>query len=216
MVLFIHGKGTGEVTFKRCATREEAEEISSSHNGKYNFVVGSYDELVGANVPLLLLQGLLPSPASWKGTHRQKLEKEVWKTMSDEQKQAADQAKAEKKAAAEAAKAEKARLAAEKKAAADQKKAAAEAAKAEKARLAAEKKAAAAAPKAPKASEFDPSEVITLTVEKNPKREGSASHGRFALYQNGMTVEAALAAGVKAEDLRWDLGRRYITISKAL
>ena len=53
---------------------------------------------------------------------------------------------------------------------------------------------------------------ITLLVETNPKREGSAAHGRFGLYKTGMTVAAFLAAGGTRSDLRWDSARNFVRI----
>lgn len=45
--------------------------------------------------------------------------------------------------------------------------------------------------------------VITH-VAPNPKKPGSASYDRYALYRVGMTVNEAIAAGVKREDIAWD------------
>jgi len=53
---------------------------------------------------------------------------------------------------------------------------------------------------------------ITLLAESNPKREGSAAHGRFALYKSGMTVSEYLAAGGTRSDLRWDAARNFVRI----
>jgi len=53
---------------------------------------------------------------------------------------------------------------------------------------------------------------ITLLVDSNPKREGSAAHGRFEKYKTGMTVAAFLAAGGTRSDLRWDSERNYVRI----
>lgn len=60
----------------------------------------------------------------------------------------------------------------------------------------------------PKAKEA----TIKLLVEANPKRPGSKSHARFALYVDGMTVEAFLAAGGKRADLAWDAAHGYIAV----
>ena len=54
--------------------------------------------------------------------------------------------------------------------------------------------------------------TITLAVSENPKRAGSTSAARFDLYVNGMTVAAALEAGVTAADIRWDVGHNFITL----
>lgn len=65
--------------------------------------------------------------------------------------------------------------------------------------------------------------VITLGSDKdgkkygadnNPKRAGSAAAGRFAAYKDGMTIDAALKAGVRSDDLSFDSHetRKFITI----
>ena len=41
-------------------------------------------------------------------------------------------------------------------------------------------------------------------------RAGSAAAERYALYQVGMTLDAALAAGIWRADIRWCLKKRYI------
>lgn len=45
---------------------------------------------------------------------------------------------------------------------------------------------------------------VIVYVAPNPKKPGSASFERFALYREGMTVNEAIAAGVKREDIAWD------------
>jgi len=60
---------------------------------------------------------------------------------------------------------------------------------------------------------FTDDQVITLKSEKNPKREGTAAFDRFALYRNGMTVQAALAAGVTRGDLAYDTDHEYIVVA---
>ena len=68
------------------------------------------------------------------------------------------------------------------------------------------------------------SAVITLGTDKegvkfgpknNPKREGSASAGRFANYRDGMTIEKALAAGLTSGDIVFDSDpkRGFITLT---
>jgi hypothetical protein len=52
--------------------------------------------------------------------------------------------------------------------------------------------------------------VVKMLVQENPKRGASAQ--RFALYRDGMTVAAALAAGVQRADLRWDLAHGWIAV----
>jgi hypothetical protein len=67
------------------------------------------------------------------------------------------------------------------------------------------------------------SAVISLGTDKdgkkygpdnNPKRAGSAAATRFALYKDGMTVEAALKAGLRSDDIAFDLHetRKFITV----
>jgi hypothetical protein len=96
------------------------------------------------------------------------------------------------------------------------------AAKAEK--KAAEKpaKKAAAAPKAPKAKAgngagqmtrlFPMDAKIKLLVKGNPKREGGKSAKRFSAYKDGMTVQEALKAGLKAADLKYDESKKFIAV----
>lgn len=54
--------------------------------------------------------------------------------------------------------------------------------------------------------------IITAIVP-NPKKEGTDSHTRFSLYQEGQTVSAALAAGVKRADIKWDTDREFIKLA---
>ncbi len=51
---------------------------------------------------------------------------------------------------------------------------------------------------------------ISLLTKENPKRGASAV--RFAIYKNGMTVEAFLAAGGTRADLRWDTAHGFIAV----
>lgn len=55
-------------------------------------------------------------------------------------------------------------------------------------------------------------QVITVLADKNPKREGSAAHDRFAKYRSGMTVAQAVAAGVTRGDLTFDADHSFIKI----
>ena len=67
-----------------------------------------------------------------------------------------------------------------------------------------------------KKSKFESSFSKTLVIgaiKANPKKPGSAAHQRYNLYKTGMTVEAALKAGLRSEDLRWDLRKGHITLS---
>lgn len=57
------------------------------------------------------------------------------------------------------------------------------------------------------------SAVIKLLVQTNPKREGSKARERFAHYVDGMTVGAALDAGVTTPDLVYDTKHGFIAIA---
>ncbi len=59
--------------------------------------------------------------------------------------------------------------------------------------------------------------TIKITTEdgKNPKREGTPSAERFALYKNGMTVKEAKEAGVKAADISYDSEKGFISVTEA-
>lgn len=74
-------------------------------------------------------------------------------------------------------------------------------------------------PKAPKKDagrgrNFDPAAKIKVLVDKNPRRQGSATYDRFNLYRDGMTVEEFLAAGGWNGDLRWDSARKFISVEE--
>lgn len=53
---------------------------------------------------------------------------------------------------------------------------------------------------------------IKLIAQTNPKRKGSASHDRYALYKDGMSVGDALKAGVTKADLAWDQKKGFIKL----
>lgn len=69
-------------------------------------------------------------------------------------------------------------------------------------------------------SKLDPAAKIVAVVE-NPKKAGSRSHARFALYKVGATVQefidACVAAGFPAKeataDISWDRRKNFITIA---
>jgi hypothetical protein len=88
--------------------------------------------------------------------------------------------------------------------------------------------------KAPKASNgntrgpkptHDDTAVITLLANTNPKRAGTASYTRFALYRTGMTVGQFLDAAHKLDgsfgrgrwrsDLDWDVRHGSISVAAA-
>jgi hypothetical protein len=53
---------------------------------------------------------------------------------------------------------------------------------------------------------------IKLLVE-NPKRPSSGAFKRFAKYRDGMTVDAALQAGVRRDDLAWDVRHGFVAVA---
>jgi hypothetical protein len=55
--------------------------------------------------------------------------------------------------------------------------------------------------------------VISILVEKNPKKEGTKAHTRFALYREGMAVREYIEAGGTRGDVNWDLKRNYIAVT---
>ena len=67
-----------------------------------------------------------------------------------------------------------------------------------------------AAPKATSGRGFSPEAKIKVLAKENPHRKGTILHRYFELYEPGMTVEEAEAAGAKAklEDVRLNL--RYL------
>lgn len=60
--------------------------------------------------------------------------------------------------------------------------------------------------------ELTPTKKINKLVTENPKRPGTTAFDRFTPYISGMTVEQALAAGVKRGDIRWDVAHGYIEL----
>lgn len=74
----------------------------------------------------------------------------------------------------------------------------------------------------PKDPKYAGTSIITLLKDKdgvqygaehNPKKPGSASHARFALYTDGMTVTAAKEAGLQNGDFDNDVKHSYISIA---
>jgi hypothetical protein len=55
--------------------------------------------------------------------------------------------------------------------------------------------------------------IITILVDKNPKKQGSKSHKRFAMYQTGMTVAAFVKAGGTTGDVVWDTLHKFISVA---
>lgn len=59
---------------------------------------------------------------------------------------------------------------------------------------------------------FRDDQKIRVLVKENPKRKGTGGAKRFALYRSGMTVAAALEAGVTRADLNWDAAHKFIEV----
>lgn len=76
-----------------------------------------------------------------------------------------------------------------------------------------EKKIAGHAPSAKISFGADKDGKAYNTTDNNPKRAGTKSGDRFAKYKAGQTLEAAVAAGVSAADIKWDESHGYIKIS---
>lgn len=66
-------------------------------------------------------------------------------------------------------------------------------------------------------NEDDPflKQVIFTVVTQNPKRKGSKSFARFALYVPGMTVLEFLKIGGTRGDINWDVAHKHITLAPA-
>lgn len=57
--------------------------------------------------------------------------------------------------------------------------------------------------------------VISVKIDKNPKREGTAAFNRFELYRDGMTVDQFIAAGGSRIDVSYDVKKGYIELGAA-
>lgn len=69
-----------------------------------------------------------------------------------------------------------------------------------------------------RAARYSDDQIITVLVEHNPKQYGSASRERFDRYGgygNQLTVGQALRAGIRREDLTWDVERNFIRVDPA-
>lgn len=63
-----------------------------------------------------------------------------------------------------------------------------------------------------RATRFQSDQIITVLVDKNPKRVGTTGYKIFEYYENGQTVEENLKAGGRKQDLRWDVNHKFISI----
>jgi hypothetical protein len=57
----------------------------------------------------------------------------------------------------------------------------------------------------------DPRHIVYVSPT-NPKKAGSASYDRFALYREGMTVDEFVQAGGTIADVKWDAERGHIRL----
>ena len=56
-----------------------------------------------------------------------------------------------------------------------------------------------------------PDATVKVLVASNPKRQGTASHARFALYKNGATAAQCRAAGILPADFLWDARSNFVS-----
>ena len=59
---------------------------------------------------------------------------------------------------------------------------------------------------------FSDDQKITLLVEGNPRRKGSATYKIYALYRDGMTVGQFLQKGGRLVDVAADVERKHIKV----
>jgi len=55
---------------------------------------------------------------------------------------------------------------------------------------------------------------VKVLVEKNPKKEGSKAHARFALYAGSATIGDYLKKGGTYSDIAYNVGRGFIEVTK--
>lgn len=67
--------------------------------------------------------------------------------------------------------------------------------------------------KVAKNGDLIPEATITILAESNPKRRGTAAYKRFAKYQPGQTVSAALSKGLQRRDLNYDRQHGFIRVA---
>ena len=60
---------------------------------------------------------------------------------------------------------------------------------------------------------FSDDQKITLLVEGNPRRKGSATYKIYALYKDGMTVGQFLQKGGRLVDVAADVERKHIKVA---
>lgn len=52
--------------------------------------------------------------------------------------------------------------------------------------------------------------VRVVSIAPNPKKVGSATHGRYTIWQVGMTKADALAAGLTRADIAYDVKKGFV------
>jgi hypothetical protein len=62
----------------------------------------------------------------------------------------------------------------------------------------------------PRRSSHDLNAKVRILSDGNPKKPGTKSFDRFALYRDGMTVAEALDTCVRPMDLKYDLTHKYV------
>ena len=60
---------------------------------------------------------------------------------------------------------------------------------------------------------FEAADKIKVLAKENPYREGTKGAGWFGAYKTGMTVQAAMEAGVPRHHLRFDMKHKNISIA---
>jgi hypothetical protein len=54
--------------------------------------------------------------------------------------------------------------------------------------------------------------IIKLLATDNPKRKGTLSFDRFALYRDGITIADYVKAGGRSGDIKHDISMKYIEL----
>lgn len=65
-----------------------------------------------------------------------------------------------------------------------------------------------------RAKRLAPDAKVRLLTKENPHREGTRLHKLWSLYKTGMTVQAALDAGIPAINLRYLAARKIIALGR--
>lgn len=63
-----------------------------------------------------------------------------------------------------------------------------------------------------KKARLDKTKKIKKLVEENPRSIGSGGFKSWALLKPNMTVEEYLQLGGRAQDLQWDLKKKYVEL----